>query len=331
MSCGLQDAIFALAYTIVESLCIVTKRDWEATQKTRQMLQMSSFVPTAFRPLKVNDWLVSRRYFASAARAWIGAQSSASCARLVLKGYGLWVDNVRCLSVSVSSKYDFACETTLKRMIFNNVGHCARLQRLELAVDAGFFSSKSPGKNASERSFTDKDIETCVLPWELGGLSGIPNLTLRAYKLSYGSKSPDVLDRNVKKLERYLHKRLADSERPDAISNLNAAPDYRPLYLGSKVLALPGPGPRSGRLSLRASHHEPLKRLLGFLLDDFYDGHNLAATTVANSSSGNTTVSPEQTLQDKDFPNSYAGFMALGASDPFALYRWASEKKGKDA
>lgn len=76
----IQDRIFTLAYPETESLSIVPKTSWESRQEHTRKLGK---VPRPFAR-KVDEGMVSKRYFRMAAKAWMTAQKLAKFSQVKL-------------------------------------------------------------------------------------------------------------------------------------------------------------------------------------------------------------------------------------------------------
>ena len=73
----LRDLIFTFEYPEQTGLRIIFKRHFDKEQVDHRKRIGASYSPLEFPSLKVDEWLVSKRYFLAAARAWMDAQSFA--------------------------------------------------------------------------------------------------------------------------------------------------------------------------------------------------------------------------------------------------------------
>lgn len=68
----LQDMISEKACPRKRRLNFVFKEDWDRDEHYDRMSQAPQYMPRAFPSLKVTEWMVSKRFFRAAAKAWRG-------------------------------------------------------------------------------------------------------------------------------------------------------------------------------------------------------------------------------------------------------------------
>jgi hypothetical protein len=71
----LQDTIFEYAYPQCDNLKINFKKTWDLDEQYKRRRKGPNYVRRAFPSLKVETWMVSRRFFRAAAEAWMSAQA----------------------------------------------------------------------------------------------------------------------------------------------------------------------------------------------------------------------------------------------------------------
>jgi len=69
----IQDMIFTYACQADYGTRVVIRRNWQEDENRCRRLDREVFIPQAFPPLKVNEWLVSRRFFLAAATAYFAS------------------------------------------------------------------------------------------------------------------------------------------------------------------------------------------------------------------------------------------------------------------
>jgi hypothetical protein len=69
----IQDMIFELAFQRPHNLKLIFKRGWGFHEEEKSKADFANYVPRAFPRRKVHDWMVSKRFFGLAARAWFYA------------------------------------------------------------------------------------------------------------------------------------------------------------------------------------------------------------------------------------------------------------------
>jgi hypothetical protein len=157
----LQDAIFDLAYTEPGYINIY-KRNWVARDKYTR--KTTSKLEVGFPNHKVNEWMVSKKYFKAAAKAWMDAQT---CPEFVydlaqkphrsrfptitynLGDGGLFLESARTLVVNLANPICWHD--------FQQIWRCRKLRDLVCTVDEDFFVETRRGY-AWEVEFTEDEI-----------------------------------------------------------------------------------------------------------------------------------------------------------------------------
>jgi hypothetical protein len=232
----LQDAIFEFAYT-ERRYKNVYKRDWDIHQTH---LRKTTDKPRVdFPPHKVNEWMVSKRYFRAAARAWIGAQT---CKEVIkervnkptysdnrfptlshaLVDGGLFLEFARALI--------FYLREPICRSDSQQISHCRRLRRLAFVIDEDFFVETDRGF-AWEVKFTRGEILDSLRRANFRLPPGNV-LTYWAHNKEVYANTPARLktyNSNLKRLKRIVDR--LERPTPDTLTSI----DYDALYIGSKV------------------------------------------------------------------------------------------------
>jgi hypothetical protein len=145
----LQDAIFEFAYT-EPGYENVYKREWEVRQTH---IRETTEMPRADFPThKVNEWMVSKRYFRAAAKAWMEAQTGYDYVSRYIKGLvsddfptishtlgdgGLFLEFARTLVIPLKEPIGW--------LDIQQISRCRRLNVLACVVDEDFFIETDRG------------------------------------------------------------------------------------------------------------------------------------------------------------------------------------------
>jgi hypothetical protein len=238
----LQDAIFGFAYT--EPSCkAVTKSLWDARQD--RLRKRTGAPRVAFGPPKVAEWMVSKRYFRSAAKAWVGAQASLERIRDAIEPTSSdRFSSLFCPLSGVNSAlfYEFgtAFRLNMPRLFGSydaeKIMQCRRIRYLVCLVGEEFLGETDRGF-AWEVEFTDEEMVGALervnfrLPWRVEGLE----LRL-AYYLVYTDDEAKkaMLAANLVKLQRVMWQRKLKKPHDGTAEAEDDA-----LYLGSEVSCAP--------------------------------------------------------------------------------------------
>jgi hypothetical protein len=229
----LQDSIFEFAYT-EPNFKAVSKVLWEVRQ---DRLRKSTGTPrVAFPPPKVNEWMVSKRYFRSAASAWVGAQTSLD---RIQNGERSLLATERC-SVGYNSAlfHEFGTAFQISMPRFFGSRHaepmlqCRKMRHLICLVSEEFLGETDRGF-AWEVEFTDEEMIDSLnrvnfkLPWRVETLQVRPQEHL-LYTDTEAKKA--VLVANLVNLQRLMWQRKLREPHAATAEDEDGA-----LYLGSKV------------------------------------------------------------------------------------------------
>jgi hypothetical protein len=236
----LQDKIFQLAYT-EPNFKIVFKSMWESKQTHVRNTTGKAKVDFPTHASKVNEWMVSKKYFRAAAKAWVDAQTFLEFVRSQMKGgfmdmderfppmfdmeegAGLFREFGRAFVVDLYSP-----ETTY----ISRLSQCRRVQNIIYVVREGYFEGIDGGL-AWDIVFTDE---------ELVGLLGQANFTLPSSVEKVHLQGQDhaihantdtkraVFNANLAKFERVLSQHQAEVPQPDKCI------DHGRMYLDSAVM-----------------------------------------------------------------------------------------------
>jgi len=260
----LQDVVSTHAYPAVPRLRLTFKEDWKMEQQNRRKLYGSSSVGGTFKTLKVEEWLVSKRYLLSAASAWIGNQSlDASSARwsilrydlqLTRNGSGLFREFCTCLTLD----YLFMETSGILHCITTELSLCRKLRDLTILIDHRAFAAIKD-KYPFEIAFEDAELQLLVRRLGLDALRGLRILTLEPRETQYANTEAKMktFAENVRRLEQIAW--TGRSTQPRKLVKDNKA-----LYYGSKVRTS-DQMPTSNSKSLRLLQH--ISETYGLALD----------------------------------------------------------------
>jgi hypothetical protein len=234
----LQDEIFELAYT-EPSFTAVTKLIWDVKQEDARKSKGTPRVD--FPPPKVNEWMVSKQYFRSAAKAWVEAQTSLERVQNRVPT-GLSFMRFRSSHPFVGTDsglfYEFGTAFQVAMPAYFNSGHserilqCRRVRHLICLVGEEFLSETDRGF-AWEVEFTDEELMSSLMRADFKIPSSVETLqTQPGPGLSYVNTKARkaIFATNLANLQRVMWQRKLKKPHPGA-----AEADHGALYLGSKV------------------------------------------------------------------------------------------------
>lgn len=188
-----------------------------------------------FKPLKVEEWLVSKRYFLSAAKAWIGNQEfDAKSAQHSLlyhnpysarNGSGLFREFCAFLTVD----YVFMTAGSICHSIGINIGACRKLKDLTLQIGHDVFAAVK-GKYPFEVAFEDAELQYLARRLGLHKVRGLRSLRLQPCEERFAKTEAKrkVFAENVQRLEHIAWTcRSVEPREPIEVD--------RVLYCGSRV------------------------------------------------------------------------------------------------
>jgi len=324
----LQDSVFIFAYPEVEGLSIVFKDDWPFVEEVRKKKERSNFVRRAFPAPKVSEWLVSRKFFTAAARAWMPAQAPAFarcsstyrnvCTAFLIQGSGLYMQSAAQATLDMNHMFGAG---NIADIVLANVALCPRLQRLHLLVDEEMFSDLA-SKHACEHELEESDLEEVYEAkscWKK--LGGVREVTMSANRAHYHYSGRDVmvLRRNVDRFAQFLQKRMIGSQKPESASGPRV---IRPLYHGSRLRASPEPTTSS------AAHSSAKRRATEYYDSDGDEIHPKKNARGGRRDDGSpNNEEGDRYLGDDDIPDNSQDFALLALVDPDSLFRWAQGVK----
>jgi len=239
----LQDMIFDRVCPGIEDLKIIFKGTWDSQARDKRM-EDEGYTSPVFPPYKVNEWLISKRYFLAAARTWFGAQkfdfnpndalSPENSEMFMSQSFGLYEKFATSAHVSNNG---------LDGMLgyrFRGIDLCQNLKRLTIEQDWWGVESVE-GKYAWQAIMDRDDLEDALGVTDFFGgkvhvkaLAGIQSLEVVSGYHPYAktTKQKDLVAANSSLLEDILREQT-EQPRPSAESE---PPKTRfPLYPGSKV------------------------------------------------------------------------------------------------
>jgi hypothetical protein len=234
----LQDTIFEFAYTEPD-FTIVYKSTWEDRQ---QHLRNTGKPKVGSPNHKVNEWMVSKNYFRTAAKAWVEAQTSFEFVRCQLKGRSLsshelfppMVDTNEGAGLFLEFGRTFVVDMHAPDSVRGSIiSRCRRVQNVIGVVWEQYFDMIDRGL-AWEIEFTEEELvgllerATFTLPSSVEKMH-LQDFNLRLYANTDAKRA--VFKANVAHLERLLWQRKAKDPQPDECV------DLKRMYLFSAVMS----------------------------------------------------------------------------------------------
>jgi hypothetical protein len=243
----LQDSIFEFAYT-EPTFKAVSKDVWEGRQN--RIRKTTGTPRVAFPPPKVNEWMVSKRYFRSAASAWVGAQTSLE--RIQNEepsrgSFGRFREFHPFVGMNSGLFYEFATAFQLPMPSYFSAKYsakilqCRRIRHLICVVDEEFLSETERGF-AWEVEFTDAELMSSLvrvdfkLPWKVETLQMLPESGL-VYTDTDAKKA--VFNANLANLQRLMWQRKLEKPQTGTAEAEDLEQSQDRIYLGSEVSSAP--------------------------------------------------------------------------------------------
>jgi hypothetical protein len=236
----LQDMIFELAYT-EPMFKIIYKVNWAAEQT--RLRKRTGKPRVELPPQKVNEWMVSKRYFQAAAEAWVAAQTSLEAVQnqfwsnpdsldrfppMKYSRYGSGPDAGLFLDFGRAFIVNFTPYFHRPELILQ----CRKMRCFVGVVYEEFFLENKRGV-AWEVEFTDEELMGVLMGLGFDLPSSVENLFLGpANFLRYADteEKKAVLNANIANLRRVMWQLKGKGQHPGS-----ASVDHNALYSGSKV------------------------------------------------------------------------------------------------
>ncbi|KAK3613507.1 hypothetical protein LTR56_027841 [Elasticomyces elasticus] len=243
----IQDMIFELAYPMMNAK-IIFKCDWQEEQDDLYKKDRTNYVPAAFPDYKVSEFVVSKKFFVGAARAYIGAQhwTDDTTSTLLADQCGLFHEYAR--HISLPDTY-----------LVGDAAKCPRLASLDVELDAYDFDDMRRGLHMWEDICQGSDFEGLETTTQLLRLTRVTSLkslkftAARTCSLFANTAAKEQMwQDNVGRYQEYICKQLDQHKEPLA-DRMNQEPGG-PLYMKSRVcfdskVLLPEGTPLPGSLS----------------------------------------------------------------------------------
>jgi hypothetical protein len=236
----LQDAIFGFAYT-EPNFNLVYKRSWESRQTESR--KRTGKPREEFPHHKVNEWMVSKKYFQAAARAWIEFQTSLEVVQSemgndpvsLFSHYSLFRSSSRFHDAAPAGLFPdfgrtFVVDTASHPNTFELISQCRRLRYLVCIVRSQFFPEIDRGF-AWEVEFTDEDLMNLLEKVGFSVPSSVEGLKVQPHPYPSYVDTDDkqvIFNANVAKLGRVMWQHKAKNPHPSTANGHG-------LHLGSQV------------------------------------------------------------------------------------------------
>jgi hypothetical protein len=225
----IQDIIFDLAYPSVGVFKPVIRWQWEYREKQKRKEDGNTYTTRPFPPPKVSQFLVSRRFFLAAAKAFIGNQ-------VIINTEGPFRHELF-TNGSQNVVTRFVAKATIDlgslKFIVGAEAFAPNLKSLKLTVKDGDFDILDP-KYPWEEELDDYDVKAVASYHNIDYIAGVKEFHLMHYACDYAETNEEQLiyDLNVRKLGAYMKSIvLKPRQSIEAFSSEDAAA----LYPASKV------------------------------------------------------------------------------------------------
>ncbi|OQO07416.1 hypothetical protein B0A48_07113 [Cryoendolithus antarcticus] len=220
----LQDLVFGFAYPAEPTTRWIFPNEWKLreVEKRRRSLE---YVMQPFPRFKIDDWLVSKRYFVGAATAQLG-----SAVWKTPRAFRLRND----VATQMLRQFIQHIEVNLYQ-IDEIANSWPGLRHLTVTIAHEWAPlCDQIGKYVWQEHFTDNEVYSLVTHYDLVHVRGLQSFTLKVGHCLYADTDParNMLDANAARLEAVLRRRVMQPKPSPQWQFLVA---HVPIYCGSKV------------------------------------------------------------------------------------------------
>ncbi|KAK3710280.1 hypothetical protein LTR37_010346 [Vermiconidia calcicola] len=168
----IQDMILDFAYPEIKGIKYATKEEWNTREKYRRYESRAAYTPRAFPRQKVSDFMVCKKFFVAAARAYVSNQVFGDTTlgfpevSLLSEKYGIiaqWMTSITLERLDVYYLLDWELPASVK-LVTATVPEC-------------MFEDIDP-KLAWEDDLDKADFKVLVAQWKVHRLSGLRDIVL---------------------------------------------------------------------------------------------------------------------------------------------------------
>lgn len=235
----LQDILFVFANPN-EDIPIILHAEWVARDLHQQKTEPSTHITRLCPPSKASEWLVSKRYFLAAARAWMGVQTFANLSRYSTSSFGRRSPvshNLVHKRNGLFLEFDTCAHFLLQNSTVHglrNLNSCRNLKKLTITIDWSYLDHTGD-KFPWIDDLTDVELRSLLSKLSLHKLSGLQEVSLLAGHCSYANSllRKDILAANTRRLEQTLRFTAC---KPRDVGAAVLPSKIQPLYHRSSVL-----------------------------------------------------------------------------------------------
>ncbi|KAK6419062.1 hypothetical protein LTR95_017107 [Oleoguttula sp. CCFEE 5521] len=220
----LQDSIFAFAYPAESTTRWIFPNEWRL-RKVEKRRRSLDYVMKSFPRFKIDDWLVSKRYFVGAATAQIGSAVWKTPRAFRLRNdvaTQMLQQFIQHIEVNYYQIDEIALSWPGLRHLTVTIAHewaplCDRI-----------------GKYVWQEDFTDDELYALVAHQNVVRVRGLQSFTLKVGHCTYADTDPaqNLLNANAARLEAVLRRRVL---QPNLSVRGTFSVVQVPIYCGSKV------------------------------------------------------------------------------------------------
>ncbi|KAK4546048.1 hypothetical protein LTR36_002185 [Oleoguttula mirabilis] len=228
----IQDIIFCLAYPRLERFTILSESEWNNMEKAKQRRDSYGrlYAKRAFPGPAVNALMVSKAFFATAAKAHIGNQVVTMNPAHPL-GF-MFATGTAGICTAFAREIDVD-------IIFSALKECTSLRKLAVSVSASYFDRENVYPCDDE--LDESNFGHIKYIAGLVTLRGLQHFTLKANGRHFitTEKQQQTWDANMRRLETYIKCKVLLPKVPATTSKQNnfSGSSSLPLYAGSAVSA----------------------------------------------------------------------------------------------
>lgn len=236
---AILDHIFTVSYPPIPNLRLITLSTWHARSLHRQN---RSSTPSILSDPKVNDFLISKRYFLLASKAWISNQTFSD---LDFVQSAKYIGNQREERKLGGIFFSFAKRFRLKSRHLPCICDFPSLEEAIIDVDDDVFAGSKPREAWKEVFAEEELVSLAFFAALLNQGKRLKSVVLLPAPCVYalGDEEEKIWRRNIRRLEGLINERLSSTERrkqgmnkeSTSQSNHSHENGQKSLYTGSKV------------------------------------------------------------------------------------------------
>ena len=229
----IQDTIFALAYPKQRDINICFRRDWERREEYEQNKDRSGYTVRPFPSHKVNEFMVSKRFFVGATKAWFSAQA---WTYEYLSREGSQVSTFIATDNGLFLHFAQEIQTTFSRSTTRSIRNMVQLRKLHLLVRESDFEGIN-GKDAWEDIFKEDELNQLPIVAMFDEVRGLKVFDMKPNYCTFANteRKEKILKANVKALVAIIRPKVTLAKPAPVLATGKEVTSCLPIYRSSHV------------------------------------------------------------------------------------------------